>query len=129
MTPNSDRSAQVLYIDTERKFSAGRLVEIAAARAGDPTPALGDGAPHPGDPAALAVRVLVASPASARELLSMLQVRRHTRAGAAAAEISAGLPQQRNTSDCILWQCVPNSSLKLQTEVLVSGRPFSDAAS
>ena len=65
----------MLYIDTERKFSAGRLVEIATARAGGPYPNPGDTAPDPGDPAALAVRVLVASPASAAELLSMLQVR------------------------------------------------------
>ena len=75
----------MLYIDTERKFSAGRLVEMAAARAADPYPNPAGSAPYPGDPAALAVRVLVASPASAPELLSMLQVWRHACVGAAGA--------------------------------------------
>ncbi|KAK9840539.1 hypothetical protein WJX81_000352 [Elliptochloris bilobata] len=65
-------SSQVLYIDTERKFSAGRLVEVAAARAGD-VASHHDLNPGGFDPAGLAARVLVASPASVVELLSMLQ--------------------------------------------------------
>lgn len=90
-TKTATGNAQVLYIDTERKFSAGRLVEIAAARAADLNPDPGGSVPHPGDPATLAVRVLVASPASAPELLSMLQVRRHACVGAAGAVLSTGL--------------------------------------
>ncbi len=54
---------QVLYIDTERKFSARRLVDVAAARAGAGV--------FDGD--ALAARVLVVAPAGAPELLSLLQ--------------------------------------------------------
>jgi len=54
---------QVLYIDTERKFSARRLVELAATRAGAGV--------FDGD--ALAARVLVVAPAGAPELLALLQ--------------------------------------------------------
>jgi len=64
------RRMQVLYIDTERKFSAGRLVEVAAARASGAGP---DPNPDSVDPAALAARVLIATPASAADLLAMLQ--------------------------------------------------------
>lgn len=60
----------MLYIDTERKFSAGRLVEVAAARASGAGP---HSNPDSIDPAALAARVLIATPASAADLLAMLQ--------------------------------------------------------
>ena len=69
LTGDSPRM-QVLYIDTERKFSAGRLVEVAAARASGAGP---DPTPDSIDPAALAARVLIATPASAADLLAMLQ--------------------------------------------------------
>ena len=102
----------MLYIDTERKFSAGRLVEIAAARAGSPDPNPAGAAPHTGDPAALAVRVLVASPASALELLSMLQARRRRCIGAAGAVFLRAHPPsgscrnaKRTSSDAASWGC------------------------
>ena len=109
---------QVLYIDTERKFSAGRLVEIAAACAADPNSNPGGSVPHPGNPAALATRVLVASPASALELLSMLQVRRPACVGAAGADSSMGLPQPLRLCSGLLY-----------TLAMRGDRSSSDAAS
>jgi hypothetical protein len=60
---------KVLYLDTERKFSAARLQQIAAARFPG----------HFDSPAAMATlldRVLVQSPASSEDLLKQLEVRR-----------------------------------------------------